>query len=196
LSESPDFSWFKSRVWEMSDEEYYSVHDGFFSRFGFFDWTLTNLPYFEDWVYGDLLEVGCAAGWTLKAVAPRCRRAVGIDISKVALAEAERSGLEVYWADVEKGLPFGDGEFDVVLAGHTLEHLRWPDRAVKEIRRVCRSRVIVLIPLQGEDQRWKRTNTHLQFWPTVESFEAVYGKRAEKALVLRDGTLAVMLFDV
>ena len=194
-----DFTEFKKRVWEMGDEEFYEAYDDAFKNIGFFDYTLTNLEYFEDWIYGDLLEVGCSAGLVLKAIRKRCKRCVGIDVSSHALKEAVRtlpSDIELFKADVEKPLFFPDRSFDTVLCGHTLEHLRKPSKAISEMKRVCRDRIIVLIPLQGKKQRWKKTNMHIQFWPTIESFEKFFGSNATDSLVLREGTLAIMKFEV
>jgi len=193
-----DFTEFKKRVWEMSDAEYYSIYDEVFSELGFFDYTQTNLKYFRGWMYGDVLDVGCAGGGLLQALRDGGYdgRLIGVDISKVALNEATRRGLEVVWGDVEKRLPFPDRSFDTVVCGHTLEHLRHPGEAFSELKRVCRGALIVLIPLQGEDQRWKKTNTHLQFWPTIESFEGFAGVKAAESMVERDRTLGILLFKL
>jgi len=45
-------------------------------------------------------------------------------------------GIETVWANVEEGLPFADGTFDVVVAGELLEHLAVPKAVVDEGRRV------------------------------------------------------------
>ena len=191
-----DFTDFKRKVWTMTDGEFYRAYDEAFRQIGFFDYTLTNLDYFKDWLKGDLLEVGCASGQTLKAVKPFCGRCVGVDVSKYSIEKAKTLNVKVLWADAEKRLPFQDKEWETVLIGHTLEHMRNPERAVEEIKRVCRDRVIVLIPLQDESQRWKKTNMHIQFWPTIESFEEFWGSKSSKSIVARDGTLAIMLFTL
>jgi SAM-dependent methyltransferase len=47
-------------------------------------------------------------------------------------------------ANVEEPLPFDDASFDAVVAGELLEHLRFPDELVSEIRRVlCSGGVLV-----------------------------------------------------
>jgi SAM-dependent methyltransferase len=50
------------------------------------------------------------------------------------------------------GLPFDDGTFDTVAALHVLEHLTPPDayRALCEMRRVARRRVVVAVPLESD----------------------------------------------
>lgn len=193
-----DFTEFKEKAWGMSDEEFYAAYDAAFKKIGFFDYTLTNLEYFESWIRGDLLEVGCSSGLLLKTIRGRCKRCVGIDISSYALEEAKKMlppDVELYRGDAEKSLPFPSRCFDTVICGHTLEHLRQPLNAVKEMKRVCRNRIIILIPLQGKGQMWKKTNMHLQFWPTVEDFEEFFGEKAAESIVAREGTLAIMRFE-
>ena len=63
---------------------------------------------------------------------------MGIDADKEALAEAARRGIETHWADLDQPLELGDESFDVVVAGELLEHLRDPQRLVREIRRVLK----------------------------------------------------------
>ena len=193
IPEDFDATEYKQHIRIMRDIEFLQAHNDFFREVGFFDYTLTSFEHFKDWIKGSFLEVGCASGRTLKAVKTFCDvdQCVGIDISHVALKAAEH---DVVLADVEKGLPFRDAIFDTVLCGHVLEHLRDPKQALIEIQRVCRDRIIILVPLQNESQRWKKTNWHIQFWPTIESFERFYGEKAEIALSVRDDSLAIMLF--
>lgn len=196
--ETTDFTEFKKHVWEMTDEEYYAFYDDTFRRLGFFDYTATNIQFFRHWIHGTVLDAGCSGGGFLQALRDDGypHRLVGVDISKVALDEATNRGLEVYWGDLENHTPFPDRFFNTVVSGHTLEHLRKPKKAFNELKRICRESLIILIPLQGEEARWKKTNTHIQFWPTVGSFEAWAGLKVAESMVERDGTLAIMLFKV
>ena len=43
---------------------------------------------------------------------------------------------------------FADGEFDLVLAIEVLEHIPQPERALKEIARVCKGHVVFSVPLE------------------------------------------------
>lgn len=192
-----DFTEFKSHVWEMSDVDYYAFYDDTFNKLGFFDYTATNTQFFGKWVIGDVLDVGCSGGGLLQALkAYHSGRLVGVDISEVALQEARSKGLEVYWGDAEKVLPFLDKSFHTVIIGHTLEHLRRPEAAFSEAKRICKEHLIILIPLQGEDQRWKKTNMHIQFWPTIESFEEFAGMKVTESMIERNGTLGILLFKM
>jgi SAM-dependent methyltransferase len=84
-----------------------------------------------------VLDLGCRAG-ALTRHFLEGNEVVGLDVDQVALAKAEALGILPVVADVEEPLPFSDESFDAVVAGELLEHLRFPDALVAEIRRVLR----------------------------------------------------------
>lgn len=109
---------------------------------------------------GSLLDVGCGRGYFLSKV-----HGVGCDLlGGDVLAIAER-------------LPFADRSFDVVTCFHTLEHTRDLPRAVRELRRVARKQLIVIVPRQ---RRFHYTlDLHLQFFETPEALASAMGKPGE-----------------
>jgi len=83
-----------------------------------------------------VLDLGCRTGALTQHFADR-NLVTGLDVDHEALRRAgERLGIETVWANVEEGLPFADGTFDVVVAGELLEHLAAPKSVVDEARRV------------------------------------------------------------
>jgi SAM-dependent methyltransferase len=84
-----------------------------------------------------VLDIGCRTGALTRAYAGG-NEIVGVDVDRTALAEAARLGIETVWADVEEGLPFEDESFDVVVLGELLEHVRFPERVLSDVRRVLR----------------------------------------------------------
>jgi SAM-dependent methyltransferase len=84
-----------------------------------------------------VLDLGCRDG-ALSRVYAEGNSLVGVDADREALAEAEKLGIDTYWADLDEPLPFEEASFDVVVAGELLEHLRDPRRVVAETRRVLR----------------------------------------------------------
>lgn len=84
-----------------------------------------------------VLDLGCRSGALTRHFLDG-NTVVGLDVDRAALAKAEALGIETVVADVEQPLPFEDGSFDAVVAGELLEHLRFPDELVTEIRRVLR----------------------------------------------------------
>jgi SAM-dependent methyltransferase len=94
---------------------------------------------FRAWVgFGkDVLDLGCRYGALTKAYLVS-NRVVGVDVDSDALGHAARLGIRPVHHDIEEGLPFGEGSFDVVVAGELLEHVRAPDQLVEEVLRVLR----------------------------------------------------------
>jgi SAM-dependent methyltransferase len=84
-----------------------------------------------------VLDLGCRYGALTRAYAAG-NDVVGIDVDREALAEAAKLGIETRWADVDEPLPFEDASFDVAAAGELLEHVRDPERLIREIERVLR----------------------------------------------------------
>ena len=63
-----------------------------------------------------MLDLGCRDG-ALTSAYVEGNTVVGADIDQVALARAEKLGIETRWADLDEPLPFEDASFDVVVAG-------------------------------------------------------------------------------
>jgi SAM-dependent methyltransferase len=84
-----------------------------------------------------VLDLGCRSGALTRHLLEG-NRVVGVDVDDHALAKAAALGIEPVQANVEEPLPFEDASFDAVVAGELLEHLRFPDALVAEIRRVLR----------------------------------------------------------
>jgi SAM-dependent methyltransferase len=97
-----------------------------------------------------LLDAGCGEGETLARFGDRLPpRVVAVDASAAAVAfTAERfPGAEVSRERLEL-LPYGDGEFELVLCLEVLEHLDRPQDAVLELARVSAGQVIVSVPFE------------------------------------------------
>ncbi len=98
------------------------------------------------------LDVGCATGYLVEVLRERGIDAEGCDLSPFAIEHAApgaRGHLRV--ANLFTGLPWSDGEFDLVTVLETLEHLP-PDRvpvALAELRRVCGAYLYATIPSFG-----------------------------------------------
>jgi SAM-dependent methyltransferase len=84
-----------------------------------------------------VLDLGCRSGALTRHLLEG-NEVVGLDVDQAALAKAEALGIQPVAANVEEPLPFEDASFDAVVAGELLEHLRFPDAVVAEIRRVLR----------------------------------------------------------
>ncbi|MFZ4718034.1 MAG: class I SAM-dependent methyltransferase [Ilumatobacteraceae bacterium] len=138
-----------------------------------------------------VLEVGVGEGEILQRVAARFPQAStqGIDLPDDDLAEEwRRRGLTAEFGDAT-ALRFADGEFDLVLAIEVLEHIPQPERALRELARVCRGTVVLSVPFEpvwraGNMARgrylkdWGNTPGHVNHW-TRWSFAKAVGAHFE-----------------
>jgi SAM-dependent methyltransferase len=87
-----------------------------------------------------IIDLGCGDGGWLDAIAPRYRRAIGIDIigPQIGHQTAGANGWEFIQADLDLGLPLDDEIADVIRANQVIEHVREPGEFLAGARRVLR----------------------------------------------------------
>lgn len=108
-----------------------------------------------------ILDIGCGEGvlterWAAELVDGRV---LGVDLKDPKLAgqwaARARTNLQFRALDVTKGLPFANGEFDLVSATEVLEHIPNPELVVSEMARVARSHLLVSVP---QEPIWRALN--------------------------------------
>jgi 2-polyprenyl-3-methyl-5-hydroxy-6-metoxy-1,4-benzoquinol methylase len=108
-----------------------------------------------------ILDVGCGEGVLTERWAGELvdGRVLGVDLKDPKLAgqwaARARTNLQFRALDVTKGLPFANGEFDLVSATEVLEHIPNPGLVVSEMARVARSHVLVSVP---QEPIWRALN--------------------------------------
>jgi len=96
-----------------------------------------------------ILDLGCADR-KYKSKNPS-DEVIGVDFyeaySYVQLAHPDKNVDVVHNLDVVP-YPFEDNEFDLVVASHILEHLKYPEKCIKEIHRILKEngKLIVKVP--------------------------------------------------
>jgi SAM-dependent methyltransferase len=108
-----------------------------------------------------VLDVACGPGIVVCAFAPHVRHATGIDYTPVMLDEARaraaRQGLRnVAWDRGDAyALPYPDGSFTIVVTRYALHHLEQPERALREMVRVCApgGRIVVVDAYAPDDPK-------------------------------------------
>jgi 2-polyprenyl-3-methyl-5-hydroxy-6-metoxy-1,4-benzoquinol methylase len=108
-----------------------------------------------------ILDIGCGEAILTEQWATRLgdRRVVGVDLDDPKLAahwkHRMRPNLELKTLDVTRGLPYGDGEFDLVCATEVLEHVPGPEQVVAEMARVASGHLLVSVP---HEPLWRALN--------------------------------------
>jgi len=168
---------FKERLPELTEaqiQDYYRLlADTFIQRDT--DLNRASVQAVLDQVTGEtVLDVACGSGWLSRQLADKGFQVTGGDIVPPR-SQPESTQLTFCQADVTC-LEFDDNCFDTVICAHTLEHVRDIDQALSEIRRVCRKRLIIVLPCQRE---YRYTfDLHIHFFPYEYQLRALLGPNA------------------
>jgi ubiquinone/menaquinone biosynthesis C-methylase UbiE len=111
-----------------------------------------------------VLDVGCGKAFLLYELARAAPgiEVAGVDISAYALDHAKEEVKPFLARADAAALPFGDGEFDLVLSLNTLHNLYCQDlfRALKEMERVGKKNKYLAV----ESYRTEREKVNLMCW--------------------------------
>jgi SAM-dependent methyltransferase len=105
-----------------------------------------------------LLDVGCSFGYVIEAGKRLGLDSAGMDISEYAVRVCRERGYRAEVGALES-MPWQDGEFDVVLLKHVIEHTPEPKRALAELRRITSPRGVLVVAVPNLDYwkgRWQR----------------------------------------
>jgi SAM-dependent methyltransferase len=172
---------FHSRVYQMTDAEYSGVYEATRGVAIERDTDLNDACLERILMHAvgpKVLETGCGGGFLAKKLAERFEvTATDIVVDPALVAANPKITFEK--GNVEH-LPFPDGAFDTVVTTHVLEHVRDIQAALKELRRVTKRRLIVVVP--KERPHFYTPNLHLHFFPYPFSFYGVFGYRPDSLL--------------
>lgn len=93
------------------------------------------------------LDVGCAYGYSTEVLAGLGYEICGVDVSKwvVRQAKANSGGIFVV-CDAQASLPFKAESFDLVTCFDVLEHLPFPEKAIRNMLESCSGALICTTP--------------------------------------------------
>ncbi|WP_328399062.1 class I SAM-dependent methyltransferase [Streptomyces sp. NBC_00390] len=120
-----------------------------------------------------VLEAGTGRGY-LSGLLSRSFDVTGTDIIVPVEVRERYPRVTFQEANVES-LPFPDDSFDTVVCTHTLEHVQNLQAAVRELRRVAKDRLIIVVPRQ---RPYKHSfDLHIHFFPYAWSLQSHFGYR-------------------
>lgn len=175
------FMGFHERAYAMSDAEFQQVYAAVQSVSIDRETDLNRecvAQILENVVGDTVLEVGCGRGYLSRMLAEN-HRVTAVDVAISPSLPQDAPHITFQEAAAEK-LPFSDASFDTVVTTHMLEHVRDFPGALAELRRVCKKRLIVVVPC--ERPHFYTPNLHLHFFPYRYSFLFAFRPQGEYTL--------------
>ncbi len=169
---------FKRKAWKMTEEEFAAAYEAIVPMRST-DMTRKSEAFVLDNLIGEsVMEVGCGNGDISVMCAKKGYKVTATDLAQGNLEEVkkkfdvEKLGITLGVANVEN-IPYKDNEFDTLLCLHTLEHVKNLNKAVIELKRVAKKRIIVVVPKQ---RFFKYTaDYHLNFFGEPEQLMLTMG---------------------
>mgnify|MGYP003686635465 CR=1 FL=1 len=132
-----------------------------------------------------VLDIACGNGFLSQLLSKKAD-IVGADFSLNKSLVSETESLFFTQENIEN-ISFPDNYFDTVVCAHTLEHVRNIGRAISELRRVSKNKLIIVVPKQ---RPYKYTfDLHLHFFPTRMALEILMGRVSKSTCKTLGGDL-------
>jgi len=114
----------------------------------------------SDFSYGRgklALDVGCAYGYTSDVLASFGYETCGVDVSRWGVSQAKtKSRGDFLVCDAQTSLPFKAGSFDLVTCFDVLEHLQFPEKAIRSMLESCSDALICTTPNRSVEKPVRR----------------------------------------
>ena len=98
------------------------------------------------------LDVGCASGFMISEIAKKFPDAsyYGLDAydGSIAYAKKQYPSITFKVANAEK-IPYKDASFDLLVCYETIEHIEYPAKALKEMKRVLQKNGTVILAMDS-----------------------------------------------
>lgn len=118
----------------------------------------------EDYIRGDVLEVGCGEGRGIDRVLPRAKSYSAIDkIAEVIdKLKVKYPTGKFFSGNIPPFAPFGDNQFDVVITFQVIEHIEDDVAFLKEIYRVLKPGGFAIITTPNRPMSLSRNPWHIR----------------------------------
>lgn len=119
-----------------------------------------------------VLDIGCGTGIYVDYLSRKGKDAAGIDSVKEFINYARKNYKGKFLVADAYKLPFKDKSFDTVIMFDVLEHLEYEEKALKELQRVGKKRIIIIAPRKADKEirdhglifHHYRDATHLRYY--------------------------------
>lgn len=109
----------------------------------------------------NVLDAGCGDGVSLTRLNSLGYKTLGIDLSEEKLQRAIDKGCTVQKADMHDLSFIDNGEFDVIISSHSLEHAFNPSLVLNEFNRILKEDGLMFIVLPFPDNSDYSTEAHV-----------------------------------
>jgi Methylase involved in ubiquinone/menaquinone biosynthesis len=115
-----------------------------------------------------ILDIPCGKGFlTSKIAEDKTKEVTGADFIISPKLIKKYPQIKFISSKLEK-TPFPDKSFDTVICAHCLEHVLDIQTCMKELRRITKKRLIIIVPKQRSHKY--TFELHINFFPSTESF--------------------------
>ncbi len=130
-----------------------------------------------------VLDIASGRGYLAKKIVDKHNvKVTGIDF--IISDELKNYSNPIFIEGTIEKIPFPDKHFDTVICTHTLEHVIDLQQAISELRRVCKKKLIIILPKQRE---YKYTfDLHVHFFPYEFSVLKVMNNNYGKCLCIKN----------
>lgn len=188
---------FKSKAYQMTDDDYsqfYSSLGNSMSRRRITDLNSASIDFILNSArerrheLSSLLDVGVGNGYLLRKLSNEIafERLAGVDAAPMLCPD---DGFEFHQG-LLPNLPFEDKEFDLVTCTHVIEHVIDVEASIRELVRVARKAIIVVVPRQK--YYYYTLDEHLNFFPLIEPLAQRFAPHRVSSCLL-DGDWAMLI---
>ncbi len=143
-----------SNIWKKVPVDYYQkgTKTNFFQKIWHHLKIRSTKKILKNYKFKNCLDIGCASGYMLSKIARTYPNAkyFGVDVYSQAVnfAKKKYSNLSFRVGFAEK-LPFSNNTFDLITFYETIEHVENPLQALKEIKRVLKTRGLAIVAMDS-----------------------------------------------
>ncbi|MGZ5247613.1 MAG: class I SAM-dependent methyltransferase [Flavitalea sp.] len=141
--------------------------------------------------FNSILDAGCGKGFLLNLLADKLPK---VKLYGLDFVDANPGTKKYQFINGEvTSLPFEDKSIDIVICAHTIEHVLDLSRAIKELKRVARKKLILVTPRQK--YFYYTLDEHVNFFPQIEPLLSIINDPGTKYQLIDGDWFIVIEFS-